>query len=63
MEKAFLYLIIFKYFQGGIYMEDDHMSEQELVRLAEGLRASGWNDTDILNFILYIMTGDEKYKS
>ncbi len=44
-------------------MEDDHMSEQELVRLAEGLRASGWNDTDILNFILYIMTGDEKYKS
>lgn len=35
---------------------------QESSRLILGLRAKGWSDTEITNLILYIETGDEKYK-
>lgn len=38
------------------------MNMQESSRIILGLRAAGWNDTDITNFILWVETGDEKYK-
>ena len=38
------------------------MNMQEASRLILGLRAAGWNEKDINDFILYIETGDEKYK-
>lgn len=41
-------------------MKDMNMSET--ARMILGLRAAGWSDTDINNFILYIETGDESYK-
>ena len=34
----------------------------ENARLALGLRALGMNDTDIVNFLLWIETGEEQYK-
>ena len=37
-----------------------HMSEA--ARLIIGLRARGWGEKDINDFILFIETGDEKYK-
>ena len=27
-----------------------------------GLRARGWTDTEIVNFCLWVETGDERYK-
>ncbi len=38
------------------------MNMQEASRLILGLRAAGWNEKDINDFILYIETGDEQYK-
>ncbi len=38
------------------------MHMQETARLILGLRAAGWDDTRIANFILWVETGDEKYK-
>ena len=38
------------------------MTMQEASRLILGLRAAGWDDTAITNFILWIESGDEKYK-
>ena len=38
------------------------MNMSETARMIVGLRAAGWSDTDINNFILYIETGDERYK-
>ena len=38
------------------------MNMSETARMILGLRAAGWSDTDINNFILYIETGDERYK-
>ena len=35
---------------------------QESSRLILGLRAKGWTDTEITDFILYIESGDEQYK-
>ncbi len=35
---------------------------QESSRLIIGLRAKGWTDTQIADFILYIESGDERYK-
>lgn len=35
---------------------------QETSRLILGLRSAGWDDTRINDFILWIETGDEKYK-
>ena len=34
----------------------------ESSRLILGLRSRGWTDTEIIDFILYIETGDDKYK-
>lgn len=41
-------------------MNDMNMSEA--ARLIIGLRAAGWNEKDINDFILYIETGDGRYK-
>lgn len=38
------------------------MNMMEASRLILGLRAAGWDDTAINDFILWIETGDEKYK-
>ena len=40
----------------------DNMNMQEASRVILGLRAAGWNEKDINDFILYIETGEEKYK-
>lgn len=37
------------------------MTMTESARVILGLRAKGWNDTDITNFILWVETGDEQY--
>ena len=38
------------------------MNMSETARLILGLRAKGMSDTEITNLILFIETGDEKYK-
>lgn len=38
------------------------MNMQETTRIILGLRAAGWDDTRINNFILWVETGDEQYK-
>lgn len=38
------------------------MNMQENARLALGLRALGISDTEIVNFLLWIETGEEQYK-
>ena len=38
------------------------MNMQENARLILGLRAKGWTDTEIADFLLYIESGDEQYK-
>lgn len=38
------------------------MNMQKNARLILGLRAFGWDDKKITDFILYIGSGDEKYK-
>ena len=40
----------------------DNMNMQETTRIILGLRAKGWTDTEINDFILFVETGDEKYK-
>ena len=40
----------------------DHMNMQEASRVILGLRAAGWDEKDINDFILYVETGDEQYK-
>ena len=37
------------------------MNMAESSRLIIGLRARGWNDTDITDLILWIETGDPQY--
>lgn len=34
----------------------------EASRIILGLRATGWDEKDINDFILYVETGDEQYK-
>lgn len=41
----------------------DDMNMAETARLILDLRTKGWSDTDIVNHILYIVTGEEKYKA
>lgn len=41
----------------------NNMNMTETARLILDLRAKGRSDTDIVNHILYIVTGDEKYKA
>lgn len=38
------------------------MNLQEAARLILGLRAAGWTEEEINNFILYIESGEEQYK-
>lgn len=38
------------------------MNMQETSRFIMGLRAAGWNEKKINDFILYIESGDEQYK-
>lgn len=38
------------------------MTMSEASRLILGLRAAGWDDKSIADFILWIETGDEQYK-
>ena len=38
------------------------MNMQENARLILGLRAKGWTDTEIADFLLYIESGEEQYK-
>ena len=35
---------------------------QEVVRLLLGLRADGWSEKKINDFLLFIATGEERYK-
>lgn len=39
------------------------MNMTETARLILDLRTKGWSDTDIVNHILYIVTGEEKYEA
>lgn len=38
------------------------MNMQETARLILGLRAAGWDEKAINDFLLFIGTGEEKYK-
>lgn len=38
------------------------MNMYESSRLILGLRSKGWTDTEITDFILWVETGEEKYK-
>ena len=40
----------------------EEMNMKEASRIIIGLRAAGWNEKDINDFILYIETGEEQYK-
>lgn len=43
----------------------DHMEEMQMIevaRLIEGLRAAGWSEKKINDFLLFIETGKEEYK-
>ena len=42
-------------------MNDMNMSE--VTRMILDLRAKGWTDEETVNHILYIETGEEKYKA
>ena len=39
------------------------MQMSEVARLIVGLRAKGWTEKEINDFILWIETGDERYKT
>lgn len=38
------------------------MNMQEIARLIFGLRAAGWGEKKIIDFLLFIESGDEQYK-
>ena len=38
------------------------MNMQENARLILGLRAKGWSDTEIANFLLYVESGEDQYR-
>lgn len=38
------------------------MNMVEIARLLLGLRAAGWSEKEINDFILYIESGEEQYK-
>ena len=38
------------------------MNMTEVARFLLGLRAAGWSEKEINDFILYIESGDEQYK-
>ncbi len=39
------------------------MNMTETARLILDLKAKGWSDAEIINHILYIVTGDQSYKA
>lgn len=39
----------------------EHMTMQEAARLILGLRAAGWSEKAINDFMLYIESGEDKY--
>lgn len=49
--------------QAGKGENMESMNMKEVTRLILDLRAAGWSDTEIVNHILYIETGEEKYKT
>ena len=38
------------------------MNMSESTRIILGLRQKDWSDTEIIDFLLWVETGDEKYK-
>ena len=38
------------------------MDMAKSARIMLGLRAKGWTDTEIVNFCLWVETGDERYR-
>ena len=38
------------------------MNMSESSRIMIGLRAKGWSDTEIVNFCLWVETGEEQYR-
>ena len=42
--------------------EVHYMNMSEAARIIIGLRAAGWDEKSINDFILWIETGDERYK-
>ncbi len=40
----------------------DAMNMQETSRMILGLRAAGWSEKEINDFLLYIESGEEQYK-
>lgn len=38
------------------------MNMAEAARLMIGLREAGWDDTRIVNFAIWVETGDEQYR-
>lgn len=52
-------LKILKPIEGG---KINNMNMMENARLVLGLRAAGWSEKKINDFILYIETGEEQYK-
>lgn len=51
--------------QAGKRRRETHMEEMqmtEVARLIEGLRAAGWSEKKINDFLLFIETGKEEYK-
>lgn len=40
----------------------DNMNMTEVARMLLGLRAAGWTEKEINDFILYIESGEEQYK-
>lgn len=39
-----------------------NMNMQEAARIILGLRAAGWGEKEINDFILFVETGEEQYK-
>lgn len=37
------------------------MDMQEVARLLLGLREKGWSDTEIVDFLLYLESGEDNY--
>lgn len=40
----------------------DDMNMTEVARMLLGLRAAGWSEKEINDFVLFIETGEEQYK-
>lgn len=38
------------------------MTMAEAARLMTGLRSAGWSDTRIVDFVIWVETGDEQYR-